>query len=285
MAVKEQNELDYWDRLAFEATKEKEANVRIDKWRNAARNWLAHYSENKARNFVLQTIENYVKPRGDIRILDVGCGPGKWVNLFAERGFSTVGIDSSPWMIRLAKRMVRKDLKGLVKFYVMDAADLNLPNDSYDLVSCITVLQHIFNDKRWRKAIHEIVRVTKPLGYILIFDAAPSFTLKKRTRHLRFRTMKEYVRAFSKAGAYLTYWRATDLSFPVTFLGLRKYAASFERKVYYFFAGGLPFFSNFLSLLSRIAVILAKPIDHKLGGTPLSFLSIGKILLFIKAKT
>jgi len=178
--------------------------------------------------------------------------------------------------------MVREDLRRLVKFYVMDAADLNLPCNLYDLVTCITVLQHIFNNEKWRKVIHELVRVTKPLGYILIFDAAPPFALKKRTRHLRFRTMKEYMREFGEAGAHLTCWRATDLSFPVTFFGLRKYATSFERKVYYFFASGFPLSFNFLSLLSRIAVILAEQMDYKLGETPLSFLSIGKILLFRK---
>jgi len=279
-----QKEINYWDAVALEAEKEERA-TRIDKWRKAARNWLAHYSENKAHDFVIETIKGYVKLRRDSQILDVGCGVGKWVNLFAEGGFATTGIDSSPWMIRVAKKRVRRDLRELVKFHVMNAAKLNLPSNFYDMVNCVTVLQHIFDDEDWRNAVHEMVRVTKPLGYVLIFGAAPSFVLKKRTPHLRFRSMKEYISEFDKAGAHLTYWRATDLSFPITFIGLRKYAASFNKKVYYYFAGEPPFFSpNFLSLLSRFAVVLAKPIDYKLAETPLSFLSVGKILLFRKAK-
>jgi len=284
VAVEKQKEIKYWDAVAFEAEKE-ELVPRTQKWRKAARNWLAHYTENKARDFIIQTIENHAKLKMGAQILDVGCGPGKWVSFFAERGFATTGVDSSPWMVRLAKKRVRKDLRKFVRFYVMNVAELDLPSNFYDMVNCVTVLQHIFDDEDWENAVHEMVRVTKPLGYVLIFEAVPSFVLRKRTRRLRFRSMKEYISQFGNAGASLTYWRATDLSFPITFLGLRKYAASFSKRVYYFFAGELPLFSpNFLSSLSKIAVAFAKPIDYRLADTPLSFLSVGKILLFRKIK-
>jgi len=284
VAAEKQKEINYWDAMALEAEKE-ELAIRTAKWQRSARNWLAHYAENKARDFIIQTIENHVKLKDDAQILDVGCGLGKWVNFFAERGFAVAGIDSSPWMIRLAKKRIKNGLKNRVKFYVMNVSKLNFPSDYYDMVNCVTVLQHIFNDEEWENAVHEMVRVTKPCGCVLIFEAAPSFVFKKRTPHLRFRAMKEYVSEFGKAGAHFAYWRATDLSFPITFLGLRRYAASFSKKVYYYFAGELTLFSpNFLSLLSRITVALAKPIDYKLAETPLSFLSVGKILLFRKVK-
>jgi ubiquinone/menaquinone biosynthesis C-methylase UbiE len=284
MEAEKPKETVFWDVAALEAEKDT-STIRADRWRKAARNWLAHYVEHKARHFIVQTVENKVKLGNGAQILDVGCGPGKWVNLFAGKGFATTGIDSSPWMIRLAKKKVRNDIRKLVKFYVMSAAKLNLPSNSYDMVNCVTVLQHIFNDEDWKRAVHEMVRVTKPSGYVIVFEAAPSFILRRRTPNLRFRTMKEYINEFDKAGAQLTYWRATDLSFPVTFLGLRRYAASFSKRVYYYFAGEVRLFSpHFLSLLSRIAVILAEPIDYKLAETPLSFLSVGKILLFRKIR-
>jgi ubiquinone/menaquinone biosynthesis C-methylase UbiE len=280
--VHDEQEEEYWDKVAIEAEKE-EFIKGVEKWRKAARNWLAHYSDKKARDFVVQTIKNHAKLKSDAKILDVGCGAGKWVNLFAEMGFEAVGIDSSPWMIRLAKSRVKKGFQDRIKFYVMNVIKLKFPDDSYDMTNCVTVLQHIFDDAHWKSAVHEMVRVTKPLGYVLIFEAAPSFILKRRTPHLRFRSMKEYIREFGDVGAYLTYWRATDLSFPITFFGLRKYAASFSRKVYYYFAGEFPIFPpSFLSTLSRAATILAEPIDYRLGESPLSFLSIGKVLLFRK---
>jgi len=284
VAVKTQNETSYWNSLATEIEKEKAA-VRTEKWRKAAKNWLAYYAENKAREFITSTLMAHVRLNNDAQILDVGCGPGKWTKLFVEKGFVTTGIDSSPWMIRLAKQNISSINKRLVKFYVMNVAKLELSSDFYDLVNCVTVLQHIFNDEDWKKAVYEIVRVAKPSGHVLIFEAAPSFVLEKQTRYLRFRTMKEYISEFEKAGARFVHWKATDLSFPITFIGLRKYAASFEEKVYYFASREPSLLSpSFLSLLSRIASILAKPVDYKLAETPLSFLSIGKILLFKKVK-
>ena len=171
-------EINYWDAVALEAEKEEEARTtRLDKWRKAATNWLAYYTEKKARDFVVQAIEDYAKPSRGASVLDVGCGPGKWVSLFARSGFTVTGVDVSPWMIRLARKRMREDLEKRVNFYVMNVARLSLPRNTYDLVNCVTVLQHIFNDEDWSNAVHGMVNVAKPLGHILIFEAAPSFIL------------------------------------------------------------------------------------------------------------
>lgn len=281
MASKEE-EMGYWDAVALEVEKESWAVVR---WRVAALNWLAHYVDNKARDFILDTIESNVELAKNAQILDVGCGIGKWVKLFAEKGFSVTGIDASPWMIRVAKSRIGKIFRDKVKLYVMDASKLDLPSDFYAFVNCVTVLQHIFDEQKWERAICEMVRVTKPFGHILIYEAAPIVVLKRRTFHMCFRAMKEYIRTFEKFGARLVYWRATDLSFPITFIGLRNYASSFGARAYYYFADKPYAMSpRFLSLSSRIAAILAKPVDYKLSETPLGLLSTGKILLFKKLK-
>lgn len=279
MASKKQD-LNYWDAVALEAEKE---HLPVVKWRRVARNWLAHYVENKARDFILGTVENHVKPRKNAQILDVGCGIGKWVKIFAERGFAVTGIDASPWMIRAAKNRIGKSFGDKVRLVVMDASKLDLPNNFYDLVNCITVLQHVFDDAKWKKAISEMVRVAKSSGFILIYEAAPTFILKKCTAHVCFRSMKDYIREFEKCGARLAYWRATDLSFPVTFIGLRTYASSFSKKVYYYLSDK-PFSvsPHLLSLFSRVAATIAKPVDYKFSETPLGLLSAGKILLFKK---
>jgi ubiquinone/menaquinone biosynthesis C-methylase UbiE len=276
---------DHWDTIAFEAEKDEIATRRED-WQRTARNWVANYTENKAYDFIAEVIQNHVKLERGAKILDVGCGPGKWVRFFANKGFEVTGIDFSPLMIRLAEGRIKNKYEELVKFHVMDVTNLNLPSNFYDLVNCVTVLQHILNDKDQTKAVQEMVRVTKPSGHILIYEAAPIFILKKRTPCLRFRTMKEYISMFEEAGAHLTHWRAADLSFPITFLFLRRYSFSFSRKVYYYSAGEHPLFPpNLRSFLSRIVATTARPIDYKIAKTPLGLLSIHKILLFRKTKS
>jgi ubiquinone/menaquinone biosynthesis C-methylase UbiE len=282
LLVSKEQGVSYWDAVALEAEKER---VPVIKWRRVARNWLAHYVENKARDFILSTVESHVKLGKNAQILDVGCGIGKWVKIFAEKGFAVTGIDASSWMIRAAKNRVGKSFGDKVRLIVMDASKLDLPNNFYDLVNCVTVLQHVFDDAKWKKAISEMVRVVKPSGFVLIYEAAPTFILKKCTAHVYFRSMKEYVREFEKFGARLAYWRATDLSFPVTFIGLRTYASSFSKKVYYYLSDK-PFSvsPHLLSLFSKVAATFAKPVDYKFSETPLGLFSTGKILLFKKYK-
>jgi ubiquinone/menaquinone biosynthesis C-methylase UbiE len=272
----------YWDYVALEAEAYEKA-VRLKKWRKAARNWLADYAEKRAKDFVMNVVENIIRLERSAKVLDVGCGPGKWTEIFAKRGYVVTAIDISSKMIEFAKMRLQKQKFENVNFHSMNVSKLNFPDNIYDMVNCVTVLQHVFDEEEWNKAVHEMVRVTKPGGYILLFETAPHFTLKRNTSYLCIRTMKNYVQEFKKAGANFVYWRAVDLSFPITFLGLRKYASSFSREVYYFLTRKNALISaNLLSFLSRITVFLAKPLDYKLGETPFAFLSIGKILVFKK---
>jgi len=276
------NELEkYWDCVALEAKSEE--ILRVRKWRKAARNWLAEYADKRSRDFVLNTVEDVVGLKSPAKVLDVGCGPGKWIKLFARRYSAVTAIDISPKMIMLARESLNKEKIANVDFYIMDVSKLKLPSDTYDLVNCVTVLQHILDDEECKLAVKEMVRVARLGGAILLFETAPGFVIKRRTPHVRVRSMKHYITEFKKAKADLIYWRAVDLSLPITFFGLKGYAASFNRKVYYFLAEKMiPFFPEFFSLVSKMAALLAEPIDYKLGRTPLGLLSFGRIMLFKK---
>lgn len=272
---------EYWNHVALEA-KDSET-LRINRWKNAAKNWLAEYADKRANDFVLNVVENVAGLESSARVLDVGCGPGKWTKFFAKRCSKVTAIDVSSEMVRLARASMAMENLANVDFHVMSVSDLSLPNDAYDLVNCVTVLQHILDEDEWKRAIEKMVRVTKLGGKILLFETAPEFAIMRRTSHLRITSMAQYINEFRRARANLVYWRATDLSLPITFFGLKNYAASFNRRVYYFFVGRTPrFLINSFSLLSRIASLLAKPIDYRLGKTPLGYLSFGRIMLFEK---
>jgi ubiquinone/menaquinone biosynthesis C-methylase UbiE len=278
----EEGELEkYWDYVALEA-KDSEKWRRIEKWRKVARNWLADYADKRAYDFVLKVLNQVVGLDKSAKILDVGCGPGKWSMFLAKKFGSVTAVDVSPEMILLAKENARKHGLRNVAFHVMDASKLNFPDAVYDFVNCVTVLQHIHDDERWRMAIREIVRVTRTGGYMLLFETAPNIAIIKRTRHLKIRTMRQYIYEFKNAGASLVYWRAVDLSLPITLLGLRAYAASFNKRVYYFISKSRWVPAGLLSFFSWAAALLAGLIDYRLAETPLSFLSFGRILLFRK---
>jgi 2-polyprenyl-3-methyl-5-hydroxy-6-metoxy-1,4-benzoquinol methylase len=270
----------YWDKVARGAKDEKS---RIVKWREAARNWLADYADRRASDFVLETVENIVKLKASAKVLDVGCGPGKWTRLFVKRCSSVTAIDLSSEMIRLAKESLGSEDLSRVNFHTMNVSELSFPPDTYDLVNCITVLQHIPTEEDWKLAVSKIVSVTKPKGKVLLYESAPGFVLKKRTAHMRIISMKEYASEFEAAGSHLVYWRGVDLSLPITFFGLKEYAASFNEKVRYFTTDDVHRASaSLLSYMSRAAALLAEPLDYRLGETPLGLLSFGRLMLFEK---
>jgi trans-aconitate methyltransferase len=85
-------------------------------------------------------------PRGDERILDVGCGDGKVTAELARavpKG-SVTGIDASPEMIRFARKIFPQGKHPNLEFQVMDARKVHLA-PRFDIVFSSSVLHWVDN--------------------------------------------------------------------------------------------------------------------------------------------
>jgi 2-polyprenyl-6-hydroxyphenyl methylase/3-demethylubiquinone-9 3-methyltransferase len=99
------------------------------------------------------------------RLLDVGCGGGVLTEEFARIGLRVTGIDTSARSIQAAGEHAESE--GLEIDYLPGSAlALNFPDNSFDVVSCCDVLEHIPD---WEKVVAEIRRVLKP-GGLFVFD-------------------------------------------------------------------------------------------------------------------
>src|SRR5438128_8780984 len=67
------------------------------------------------------------------KVLDLACGNGRHSVLFAKKGFNTFGIDLSPYLIKEAKKLVKKQYRGRLKFGIMDMRHLK-HFEEFDLV-------------------------------------------------------------------------------------------------------------------------------------------------------
>jgi len=101
---------------------------------------------------------------GDIqgkKVLDIGCGKGRFLKILKEQGAIVWGIDTSRKLLEIAKK-----ISG-AKLSVASATNLPFNDETFDYLLCIEVLQHIPDTK---EAIAEMARVVKKDGYIIIID-------------------------------------------------------------------------------------------------------------------
>ncbi|MEC4986452.1 MAG: class I SAM-dependent methyltransferase [Oscillatoria sp. PMC 1068.18] len=97
------------------------------------------------------------------KILDIGCGQGVALELFAAKGYHPIGITLNNEDVAICQE------KGY-EVYEMDQSFLDFDNETFDLIWCRHCLEHsIFP----YFTLNEIYRVTKPQGYLYIEVPAP----------------------------------------------------------------------------------------------------------------
>ena len=137
---------------------------------------------------------------GNIHALDIGCGSGDIVALLQKRGFNVTGIDIGKEVIKLAKERFSGDAN--VELFCCRIEDMNFSQNSFDLVTGVTVLQHITDEKSFLTAVKKIVDVvTKGGGHLLILESAPIKRKKGETASfMKVRTRQDWIDIFERHG-------------------------------------------------------------------------------------
>ena len=108
------------------------------------------------------------------RVLDVGCGVGRWSRLLAARGAVVTGIDLSAGMIGEARRRAAAaGVSARCRFLVQDLAQLHI-GEQFDLVVAVTVLQHMLDPAAVRAALQRMAAHLAPGGRMVLLEAAPT---------------------------------------------------------------------------------------------------------------
>lgn len=131
----------------------------------AQRAWGAYPPEELVR-FIARNFRA-VSDRAQIRVLEIGCGPGPNIWFLAREGYAVAGIDGSPTAIRQAEGRLRAE--GLpyttprVELKVGDFTRLPWPDGSFDAVIDIEAL-YANPMQKIQAALAEVERVLKPGG-------------------------------------------------------------------------------------------------------------------------
>jgi 2-polyprenyl-3-methyl-5-hydroxy-6-metoxy-1,4-benzoquinol methylase len=157
-------------------------------------NRMIHYCQNLA-------LRRWLDIAPGTRVLDVGCGVGRWSSMLAARGGLVTGMDLSPTMIGEAQRRAKAmGVANQCRFLVQDLAQLDA-GEKFDLIVGVTVLQHILEPRALRAAVERMVDHLAPGGRMVLLEAAPARVAKHcDTTVFRARERNVYLTLFADAG-------------------------------------------------------------------------------------
>lgn len=166
--------------------------------------------EQKARRLV-KTLKAHFGKRSlkDLNLLDVGSSTGIIDNFLAQHFKKVVGIDIDKEAVKFAQKHFRRNN---LKFKVGDGMKLEFKDNSFDVVTCLHIYEHVPDSN---KLMQEIYRVLKP-GGVCYFAAGNRLWPLEFHHKLPFLSWlpqglaDPYVRLFKKTDHYYeslrTYW-------------------------------------------------------------------------------
>jgi SAM-dependent methyltransferase len=132
-----------------------------DEYLEVKHNWIKTFARRLAR------IAKFQKPG---RSLDIGCGPGFFLEAAQAKGYDVYGLDPSDYIVKVAREQFGEHIqKGLI-----ESADY--PADNFDLVVAFDTFEHVYHPLEWLTAVR---RVLKTGGLLVITTPDPSSPLAK----------------------------------------------------------------------------------------------------------
>lgn len=145
----------------------------LTSWDALADGWAEWVNHNQTRTILLDPA--HLEAAGDVsakRVLDAGCGEGRFARMLAERGAQVTAFDFSPRMIELATEIEAKQPLG-IEYLVADMTDLSrFPDGSFDMVVAYLSLIDVPDGER---ALREIARVLWANGTFQFSVVHPCF--------------------------------------------------------------------------------------------------------------
>ena len=115
----------------------------------------------------LREIAKHIPAGGQLRILDIGTGPGFFAILLAQEGYQVTAIDCTAEMLAEAQANAGA-LAAQITWKLMDAQKLEFADESFDLVLSRNLTWVLEEPET---AYAEWYRVLRPKGIMLNFDA------------------------------------------------------------------------------------------------------------------
>jgi len=106
------------------------------------------------------------------RILDIGCGAGNYTLMMLSKvpNLNCTLVDLSLPMLDKAYERVLAETNGKVEIKQGDIREVDLEENSFDIILAGAVLHHLRDDEDWETTFAKIFRLLKPGGCFMISD-------------------------------------------------------------------------------------------------------------------
>lgn len=144
------------------------------------------------------------------RMLDVGCGSGRWLRYFVERFQPAcyVGIDFAQSSIDLLRKWHPSHNQTHLDFRIADITDPNLSlGEPFDFVNVANVLFHIPEHEKFMQALKNLARLIGPTGRVITTEYLPRTTM--RTEWMLVRSRYEFEQLVESVGLKIAAVRAS----------------------------------------------------------------------------
>lgn len=127
-------------------------------------------------------LEGALEGRSYNKALDVGIGNGRLLPIYAPHAAHITGMDISSEQLDRAAEAAQKLNIAFAGLLCQEASHIEIEDETFDLIICSRVLQHVFN---WRESVAEFARILKPGGdlVLLTYNRFSIYGLKKLYQH------------------------------------------------------------------------------------------------------
>ena len=167
-----------------------------------APDWLNAYVASAQRRAMKRALEHVPSLRGK-KILDLGCGTGRWSAYLHALGGNVLGVDVSEDAIEQNRRRYRG-----IRFSTANIDQLDL-GESFDVVVTVTVLQHL-PASRQTSALGRINSHLRHGGWVVALE-----NIKDVGRHVFARPIDEWQSGFEEAGLRRVWAAGYEYSLPI----------------------------------------------------------------------
>ncbi len=132
-------------------------------------------------------------------VLDVGCGAGNCTLKLIERlpNCDVTLVDLSQPMLDRAEARIRAASNGAIETIQGDIREIDLGENTFDIVLAAAVLHHLRTDDQWHAVFVKFYRALVPGGSLWIFDLVDSAV--PGVREIMWRRYGEYLETFKGA--------------------------------------------------------------------------------------